>query len=297
MLKRIILFISFLGVSFASNGQLTGLINYEKLGISFEIPEGWKGQEGDGALMLGSDIIPGLVLITTHSYSIEELKLEAQKGIIEANGTDLQLSSTLIDLSKNAVGATFTGTLEYQAAKAYILGVANPYDSPGITIMAVTLNTLYSTEHEQVCKEIYKSLNLKKIDRSQALAEWKEYLSDVRLTYMDSHYSSGYSDGDISAGYSSKTKIDLCAAGYFNFNSNSSTSFSGDGVSGYGGDGDSGDGRWKVSIGSSGDPVLILNFQNGEQYTYTLEYSENKLYLDEDRYFRTTQGEYAPNCN
>ena len=297
MLKQIILFISFLGFSSVANAQLTGLINYEKLGISFEIPNGWKGQEGDGALMLGSDIIPGLVLITTHSYSIEELKLEAQKGIIEANGTTLKLSSPLSALSDNAIGATFTGTLEYQAAKAYILGVANPYDSPGITIMAVTLNTLYSTEHEQVCKEIYKSLSLKKIDRSEALDEWKEYLSDVRLTYMDSHYSSGYSDGDISAGYSSKTKIDLCAAGYFNFNSNSSTSFSGDGVSGYGGDKDRGDGRWKVSIRSSGDPVLILNFQNGEQYTYKLDYSENKLYLDEDRYFRTTQGEYAPNCN
>lgn len=297
MFNKIVLLIAFIFASSTSNAQLTGKINYEKLGISFTIPHGWKGQEGDGALLLGSDNIPGIVLITSHTYSVEQLKQEAQRGIYEENGTALNLNGPLENLSGNALGGTFTGTLEWQAAKAYVLGVANPYDSPGLSIMAVTLSHMYTQEHEKVCKQIYNSLSMKKVDRSKELNEWKQWLSNVRLTYMDSHYSSAYTEGGISAGYNSETKIDLCAAGYFNFNSNSSTTFSGDGVSSYGGDQDAGDGRWKIGIGASGEPSLILNFQNGEQYVYKLEYYEEKIFLDGDRFFRTTSGEYAPNCN
>jgi hypothetical protein len=280
-----------------SFAQLTGKINYEKLGISFEIPQGWKGQGGDGSVILGSDNIPGIVLITSHSYSVEDLKREAQKGIYDENGTVLSLGGPLENISENALGGTFTGTLEWQPAKAYVLGVANPYHSPGISIMAVTLSNMYTEEHEKVCKQIYNSLIIKEVDRSKELGEWNKWLSNVRLTYMDSHYSSSYTDGGISAGYSSDTKIDLCSAGYFKFNSNSNTTFSGDGVSGYGVDQDAGDGRWKIVIGASGEPSLILNFQNGEQYVYKLEYYDEKLFLNGDRFFRTTSGEYAPNCN
>ena len=279
------------------SAQLTGFVNYEKVGISFTIPSGWVGQEGDGVIMMGHESIPGVVILTTHNYSLAELNSEAKKGVNEGNGTFLQLNGSIDKLASNAIGAEFAGTMDWQAAKAYILGVANPHQGPGVSIMAVTLANMYSAEHEKVCKQVFNSIRFKKIDRSKELKEWKTWLSNVKLTYMDSYYSSGYTDGSVSVGSSSRVSIDLCSKGYFNYSSSSSTTISGAGVSGYGGDNDGGDGRWSIGIGPSGEPSLILSFQNGEKYTYRLEYSNEELYLDGDRYFRTTEGEYAPNCN
>jgi hypothetical protein len=277
--------------------QITGKVNYDNVGISFTIPDNWKGQEGDGMLILGSDITPGFVLVTTHNYTTEQLIQESKNGINMEGGTSLSLSEDLKTLSPNALAGSYKGIMEYQSAEAFVIAISNPTGGPGISIMAATLQHLFSEEHKKACMDLYKSLEFKKVDRSKELNEWKQWLSNVRLTYMDSHYSSAYTEGGISAGYSSKTTIDLCSAGYFNFYSSSNTTFSGDGVSAYGGDKDTGDGSWKIGIGATGNPALILNFQNGEQYTYSLEYSNEELYLDGDRFFRTISGEYAPACN
>ena len=276
--------------------QLTGNVNYEKLGISFNIPSGWKGQEGDGMVILGSDVVPGIVILTTHSYNKQELIEEAKRGIKDENGTSLILAGDIQNLTSNAIGGEFSGTMEWKQAKAYVIGIVNPYSGPGVSIIAATMSDKYTSEHEKVCKQIMNSVKFAKIDRSKELAEWKQWLSNVRLTYMDSYYSSGYTSTDVSGGYSTERKIDLCAKGYFNYNNYSDVSVSSVGASGYNSGNTAGDGTWKIIIGSTGDPTLILNFQNGDEYSYRLEYTDEKLYMNGDRYFRTTQGEYAPNC-
>ncbi len=290
LLSLVLIFLSQLGYS-----QLTGVVNLEKIGISFTIPEGWMGQESDDMLILGSNTVPGIVIMTTHNYTKEQLISEAKAGIQE-EGTSLTLNGSLDMLGSHAVGGKFSGTMEWQASSAYIIGAANPYEGPGVTIMAATLQNMFSNDHIAVCKQIYQSLKFKKVDRSAELNEWKQWLSNVRLTYMDSYYSSDYSTGGVSGGYSTERRIDLCARGYFNYGSSSDLSVSGSGVSGYSAGNDSGQGTWAIVIGNAGEPMLVLNFHNGEKYSYTLQYSDEKLYLNGDRYFRTTEGEYAPNC-
>lgn len=113
---------------------------------------------------------------------------------------------------------------------------------------------------------------------------------------MDSYYSSSYSSDGISGGYSSERVIDICEKGFFRYNSSSKVSASGSGISGYDTGPSTGDGSWTVGIGSNSSTNLILNFNNGEQYRYALEYREEKSYLNGDRFFRATSGEYAPNC-
>ena len=292
-----LIWILLLNFPFCLSAQITGKVNYEKVGIAFDIPNGWMGQEREGMLILGSQSLEGFILITSHSYSLEELKKEAQRGINEGNGSQLQLSQPITPLATNAIAGNFDGMMEWQSAKAYVIGVENPYQGPGVSITAIALSPVFSTEHQNVCNQIYKSLEFTKVDRSQELREWRNWLANARLTYMDSNYSSGYSEGSISTGYSSKTQIDLCQQGYFLFTSSSQTTVSGDGVSGYNSGGEDGDGDWEIAIGPSGDPSLFLNFQNGERYVYRLELNQDELYLEGDRFFRTTQGEYAPNCN
>jgi hypothetical protein len=278
------------------SAQITGHVNYQKIGIELDIPDGWYGQETENGLILGSQSIPGLVSISTHNYTKQQLINQAKQGIYDQNGTSLQLAGQLMDIDENTVGGVFNGMLEYQNARAFIIGKSNPTGGLGVTILTATLTNMYTEEHENVTMQISNSIKFTKIDRSSELKEWKDWLSNVRLTYMDSYYSSDYTDGGVSGGYSSEETIDLCAKGYFNFNSSSDVSVSGSGVSGLAYGSDAGAGNWDIQIGATGDFVLVLTFHSGEQNTYTLTFEDQKLYLNGYRYFRTTEGEYAPRC-
>ncbi len=295
-MKNFVLILSAMFAFNLTNAQLTGHVNYEELGISFDIPEGWMGQEGDDMVILGSNTVAGLVIITPHTSSKSELANEAKAGIVDQSGTNMQLAGNLEDLSKNAVAGMFTGTMENQQAKAYVIGVANPYEGGyGVTIMSVTTAEAWSQANKDVANKLYKSFAFKKIDKSSEVAEWKQWLSNVRLTYMDSYYSPSATEGGVGGGYSSEERIDLCAAGYFNFSGSSEMTISGDNVSGYNSGGSNGNGTWKI-VAQGTQLVLILTYYNGQESSYNLEYKDEKLYLNGYRYFRTTEGEYAPNC-
>ena len=278
------------------NAQLSGHVDYNELGISFDIPTGWIGQETDDMVLLGSNTIPGLIVIQPHQYSIGELRQQAIEGLDEGNGTVLRLNGILQNIKSNAIGGEFSGTLEYETAKSYILGVSNPYGKgTGVMILAITTPDQYSSAYKNLCMQIFESFQFKKVDHSAKIREWKAYLSNSRLTYMDSYYSGSSTAGGLSGGYDSKTIIDLCGKGYFNFNSASTASVSGSGASGYTHGNKSGQGTWDVES-YNGKLILALNYHNGEKRIYEMEYKDDKFYLEGSRYFVTSEGEYAPDC-
>lgn len=276
--------------------QLQGHINYEELGFSFEIPPGWLGQESEDMVILGSNTIAGLVILATHTSTKDELIQEARAGIVDQNGTNMQLSSELKMLGSMAVGGMFTGTMEYQSAKGYIIGMANPQEGGyGVTIISASTQEAFSEANIEVADKLYNSFKFKKIDKSKEIKEWTQWLSNVRLTYMDSYYSPSTTDGGISGGYSSEERFDLCQAGYFKQSGSSNMTITGDGVSGYNSGNNNGQGSWKI-MARGNQLLLVLKYHNGKEASYNLEYKEDKLYLDGYRYFRTMEGNYAPNC-
>ena len=276
--------------------QLQGHVNYEALGISFEIPPGWQGQEGEDMIILGSNTVAGLVIITTHSSTKAELIREANAGISDQYGTNLQLNGELKTFGSHAIGGVFTGTMEFQPAKSYIIGIANPQEGGlGVTIISASTQEAFSQANIEVADELYRSLEFKKIDKSGEISEWTQWLSNVRLTYMDSYSSPSSTDGGIGGGYSSEDRIDLCQGGYFKQSGSSQISIGGDGVSGYNGGNNNGQGTWEV-VARGNQLVLVLKYHNGQEASYNLEYKDEKLFLDGYRYFRTMNGEYAPNC-
>ncbi len=277
------------------SAQISGSYTNANLGISLDIPSGWLGQEQGEMILLRSNEIPGLIILTTHNYTLNQLIAEAKQGIAEENGTSLRLTSELKQYSGNAVGGTFSGTVEWEAADAFIIGVENKVGGLGVSIMAMVASGMDLMQQRKACESILSSLVFKEIDKSDELAEWKEWLSDSRLTYMNSYYSSD--PGGMSGGYSSEKKIDLCSKGYFLFGSKSDFSVSGSGASTYSYGNDGGHGTWDLIVGPAGNFILVLNFNNGEEYNYTLTYEDKKLYLDGTRYFVTSEGEYAPNCD
>ncbi|MFV1884373.1 MAG: hypothetical protein ACMZ7B_07795 [Balneola sp.] len=271
--------------------QLTGVVNYEQYGISFTIPEGWFGQEQDESVMIQSRTIPGIGVITTHTYTISELEAEAKKGLKEGYGTNMQLQGELDQLSETAIGGIFEGTLEGSNAKSYIIGIENPVeDGFGISIMIATYPNMFTDKHIEAAKKIYQSFTFKKVEKSDEITEWIEFFADVKLTYMDSYSSSS------GGGYSSEEAIDLCSKGYFIFGSSNTMTLGGANYSGYSDSQKAESGTWDVVSGNNGNPLLVLTYYNGSQDSYELEYRDNKTYLNGYRYFRTMEGEYAPSC-
>lgn len=277
--------------------QLQGKVNYEHLGISFTIPAGWQGQEFEDGILLGSNSMAGIVLITTHQYtSIDQLRQEAAAGISEAGGTRLSMQGDFESLGQLALGARFEGTFEYEQARAYIAGIVNP-KGMGLSFAAITTASAYQEAHEQLIRKLVGSVSFTAAQESSEVAEWRQYLQNVRLTYMDSYYSSGYGSGGVGGGYSTEIKIDLCKRGFFNYHSDSDMTISGDGISGYSDGGNQGQGSWQIVNNAQGAAILQLHFYNGEVYEYTLTYQDQKVHLNGNRYFVTSEGEYAPNCN
>jgi hypothetical protein len=277
--------------------QNSGLINYEKLGLSFRIPEGWIGQESDGMYLMGSNTKAGLIIIQPHHFNREELQQQAQEGIQERSGTFFQLEGGLQSLDKNSIGGYFSGMMEWENAKAFIVGLPKPFTyNPGITISAITTPNLFDDSYRDLCLSILKSVQFKEVDRKAELDEWRQYLSNSRLTYMESYYSGSGASGLASGGYSSKKIYDLCSQGYFTYSGRSSMSIDALGASASSASKNNGNGKWNIVIDSDGNPALQLLYYNGEEYIFVLSYENEKLYLNNTRYFKTNSGEYAPNC-
>ena len=112
----------------AGFSQATGKIEYKQLGLSFVIPEGWVGQETQVGYMMGSNSIPGVILMLPHDvpYTLDQIKQQAYQGLTDENGTALKLSGELSDLGKQSVGGLFSGTLEWQGCQGLHYRDAQP---------------------------------------------------------------------------------------------------------------------------------------------------------------------------
>jgi hypothetical protein len=115
------------GIIHLANSQNSNHVSIEQLGISFDIPAGWQGQEFNGGLLLQHSNIPGVIFISTHNYSKAQLLQEAQNGMTDGQGTNLKLSGDVDQLSSTAIGGNYEGFLEGTSTRAYIIGVENPY--------------------------------------------------------------------------------------------------------------------------------------------------------------------------
>ena len=286
-MKALLLFASFTLTVLLMPAQQTGRVKYPHLGLEFTIPAGWAGQEIDGGFLLGHGTIPGLILITTHEYqSLAQMRSGAVEGFNDGNGSSLVLASPLQPLGDNALGGEYQGTIEWQPARAYGIGLINPYGS-GVVILAATAASQYGPDYQRYAQQVQQSFRFYRPDHSQVIQTWKPFLVGMRLTYMDSYYSPGVGSGGIGGGYSNERIIELCSQGTFLFSSSSEMTISGDNVSGWDQGGGQGQGRWEIAVNASGSPILRLRFQQGEVYEYVLSRSGNELYLDGNRHYRT----------
>lgn len=293
VMKSIFSILLLFGLTNFANSQDSNRVNYEQLGISFVIPAGWQGQEINEGILLQHTSIQGIIFIATHNYTKEQLTQEAKNGLNDGQGTSLKLIGNLSNLSNSAIGGDYEGLLEGNDARAFIIGVENPFGGLGVTIIAASTRENFTNQMKEAGLELFGSFEFKKVEASENLAEWKTWLAGKNLKYFESYSSPSSYEGGISGGYSINRSIDLCPNGYFVFGNRNS--FQMDGL-GSNLDKTKGSGTWDIITGNDGTPTLKLLYYNGEESFYRLEYANDKLYLNGDRYFRTEGNEIQGFC-
>ncbi|MEM6523242.1 MAG: hypothetical protein AAF693_05610 [Bacteroidota bacterium] len=235
---------------------------------------------------MGSNTQPGLIALIPHeAKTIQELEQQARMGIQEER-IYLNLSGQLEKFGAEGVGAEFSGFIEGTPAKAYLIGVVNPFGS-GLTIVATTDKANYSSVYKNLAAEIASNLQFRAPKEPTKNKEWRDWLRGSKLVYMNSNYDSGPSYGGYStySSYSIKREILLCSNNQFSYYSSSSTSF--DAGAGFGGtnSNDNGRGTWEINWDAVGNSTLNLRFSNGEERIYELTYKDQKTKLNGSRYF------------
>ncbi len=286
MSRIVLLFFLATTITSPTFSQKTGTVDYPYLGIKFTIPSNWKGQETEEAFLIASDTKPGLIVLIPHeAKSIAELEQAAKEGIAE-EGTLLNLSSSLEKFGAEGVGGEFSGYMDGTQAKAYIIGVVNPFGY-GVSVVAVTDVANYSAEYRKWAEQVASSLQFRRPKEPEKTKEWKDWIRGAKLVYMKSDYSSGASYNGYStySSYSSRREILLCPNNQFSYYSSSQSSF--DTGGGFGSTSGNNDGRgtWKVSWDANGNSTLELSFSNGDKSSYELEYKDSKTLLNGSRYF------------
>ncbi len=280
----------------SAQAQQTGHVSDPALGLAFDIPSGWVGQLSGDYFIIGHQSIPGMIILSMHQSNVNQLKQEAKKGLHDPdNSVALQLSGNIQDLNKHTIAGMLEGTVNWQAAKAYFISMANP-NGNGISIAVLVGKELFDQKHIDIAHEIMRSVKFTKPQTAGIKNEWETWLANTRVQYLNSNYSPSYTSGGISAYSESKEKIDLCAAGYFIHYSFSMVSAGNAGMNGYSGGQNGGQGNWEIQVGAGGTPSLILKFNDGTIREYELSYEDKKLYLNGRRYFRTKTGDESPAC-
>lgn len=271
-------------------------------GIRLQAPDGWIGQAMEGGFLFGSHTIPGLMIVMPHDLtSLDAMRAEAQQGIVENDGTRLQLAGSLQPFGERGLRGEYQGTIQGQPARVHAIGLLSPHGG-GATILAATEAGQYTDAYAGYAEALARSIAFTAPQTPPVADQWQQKLNGMRLTYLSSYYS-GSADGSY-VGSSSEATIDLCPAGYFHYGSSNSLSVDGGFGSGYNATGsssgsDRGQGQWEV-VYRGGQSMLLLRFHDGRTHEYTLTEEDGKTFLNGERYYRTGPNdpiaEHRPNC-
>jgi hypothetical protein len=245
------------------------------------------------------------VLSYAEIKTMADLKNQMTTGLTDNYAYRFNPTGSITEIGKNMIGCTVEGFMESEKAKGSLIGIYKE-NQGSVLILALTTPELYSARYEDLSEQVAMSLKFPEVTQAPAATPpntsnaFIQKFTGVKLTYMNSYYSSSYADGGISGGYSDEEIISLCSTGYFTFKSNSEVSGGGNYSSMLGYDRSQGDGTWKITPTGVSKGVLELKFNNGHVKKYNLEINnKNETYLDGYRYYRTTAAsgaEYGPDC-
>jgi hypothetical protein len=246
--------------------------------------------------VMGHNVIAGVILITSNPHTtLVEMKQAAYQGIQEEGGTALRLDGALSPFGNNGIAGNYEGTLNWEQVTAYAIGLVSPVGGTSVSCMIITTPEQFTDNHKSTLESLANSFKFFKPEIPDVVKEWDDRFKTpggCRLKYLSSSGSSNYGGGYT--GSSSQATIDLCPNGSFSENSSSDFSMSIDAGSAFDSSQDGGSGRWELSFDGT-NPVLVLNYNDGQTAQYVLTYIDKKTYLNDTRYF-VLFNEEGPGC-
>jgi len=258
------------------------------LGFSFETPADWSPQRSPetDSYLFGSNTIPGLMILTGHTYqTLQQMVAGSQQGIVDG-GLQLFPTSQVIQLTQSSVGADFGGTADGVPAKAYVVGVMAP-NGGGLLCISVTTTEKFSPVHRESVLGLARSIQFFEPEIDHALVAFLAggYFSFTGATLM---YSSG------------GTERKLCLQPDGTFYSNAESGYSGFQENQYGEQtmnwgshgGNRNAGRWRP-VGNRQRGTLILTYPNGNTAEMAYEVGNPQtglFYFDGIKYGRVPEG-------
>ena len=268
------------------------VITYEELGFQFSIPLEWEGEETEASYLITSQTVQGFIMISTvPNTDINVLKQQLNGGINKDKGFFLAPSDQIETINEDRLQGIFSGLINFSPVITYMV-VLKGEQQQMVMILSADSKENYSIKTELMALEIAESFRFFKPQMPSMVDEYTSLLNDSKLTYIEPEENSGPEGG---AGYRTKTTIDLCSQGYFNF-----YNFRSEGIaSAFSADSNKGAGQWVIIKNNEGIIVLELRYYDGEINKYYFEYLDGKIYLDGDHYLRTTFDDikYKPDCN
>ncbi|MEL7362737.1 MAG: hypothetical protein AAFN13_11750 [Bacteroidota bacterium] len=282
---RYLLALLTLGLLAAAPTTAQRTVDYPALGLQFDVPSGWQGQEGDGVYLLQSAQVQGLVALLPHeATTMGELEASAREGLDLGDGTALQPNGTVDSFGASAFGSPgvrvdLAGMVEWNAAEAHALALLSPHGG-GVVVVAVAPHGQFSDTYRGYAEAVAHSVVFDAPETPPVVDEWRAALTGMQLAQFDTR--TGY-DG----GTSSRRTLTLCN-GYFYYASSYSgygVNFDGSGASTAGNRSDGG--TWTVSADAAGTPMLDLVYGDGTEVSYVLSTEDGKTFLDGERVLRT----------
>jgi hypothetical protein len=190
-----------------------GEVGNPQWGFAFKPPAGWKYQYISQGVLLGHDIIAGMIIITPHIYTDpQRLLLVMQDGIIE-EGISMGLSNQIRPLGNNGYTGEYQGLWQGQQARGRGIGTMSPYGG-GAIIVAVTTPDKFNAKLTSPAEQIAKNMRYFKVDFSNLkrifIGRWASYSGSsgggTLLNY--SFYPDGTFSDESETSYSSQYSSD-----------------------------------------------------------------------------------------
>lgn len=271
-------------------------VEFQELGLSFDLPSGWQGQLMEDVVVLGHNHIAGMMLLSENLHTdIHALHQQAIQGIYE-EGIQLQPAGDFVMQGDRRVHGRYRGYFNGESVTCYAVGLINGLGS-GINILIIAADQQFSQQHIQAANALADSVRFFQSKDLPGTTQWKQKLSGMQLKYL-----SNAGGSDAFGGYSGssrQTVIDLCHNGQFAYESEYNLHIapadpSGSiGATAYDNSQQTGQGHWQIhTVGQQSS--LLLRFDDQREIEYPLAHATEpgEVTMNGHRFFYYT----SPKC-
>ncbi|MEL7222977.1 MAG: hypothetical protein AAGJ93_16765, partial [Bacteroidota bacterium] len=260
--------------------QITGHVSDESLGVAFDVPPNWFGQELEDIFVMTSYEEAGLIAMMFHPASNTTALIEKmQQGLTDAT-INLMPVGELEAKGSNRVEGMYAGLLEGQNVKGKAVALVNPHGE-GIVVLSLVDQSMHSSRTNELADWIANSISFSKPaqnntnytsnDPSFNARTVQQDLVNTKLVYRESYYSNTPGGG----GYERSRTINLCPNGQFTFYNSSYLNLGDDpNYDPYTKSGNN-SGTYQF-INDTGGVYLELKFSDGDFYRMQVSYEGSK---------------------